>query len=102
MHCINVLCRGFKLAAYLNSMGFFPADLGTEGLAVRDEIAEVRCSNIGVTDPLGEKLMIDVRGRNRAGEIVAFKAVKPSITDGVSLQDWRYCSKNLKKSVKGK
>ena len=60
----------------MNSLGFIPADLGTEGLTVRDEIAEVRCGNIGVIDPLGEKLMIDVRGRNRAGEMVAFKSCK--------------------------
>ena len=57
-------------------MSFILHDLGTEGVAVSDESIEVRCGNLGVIDPLGEKLMIDVRGRNRAGEMIAFRSCK--------------------------
>ena len=45
-------------------------------MTVGDKISEVRYGNIGVNDPLGEKIMVDVRGRNRGGEMEVFKGCK--------------------------
>ena len=54
MHRINVFGGGSKLAASVDSLGLITAELGAEGLTVRDEISEVRYGSIGVSDPLGE------------------------------------------------
>ena len=66
---------GGKRAADVNSLGFFTAELGAERLTVRDKISEVRYGNIGVNDPLGEEIMVDVRVRwgGRGGEMKVFK-----------------------------
>ena len=60
----------------MSSLSFVTTNLGTEGVAVSDESIKVSCGNFGIIDPLGEKLMINVRGRNRAGEMIAFKGRK--------------------------
>ena len=69
---------GGKLAADVNSLGLVTAELGAERLTVRDKISEVRYGNIGVNDPLGEKIMVDVRVRwgSRGGEMKVFKGSK--------------------------
>ena len=62
----------------MNGLGFFTAELGAERLTVRNKISEVRNGNIGVNDPLGEKIMVDVRVRwgGRGGEMKVFKGSK--------------------------
>ena len=76
MHCIEVSCRDFKLAADLSSLSFVTPNVGTEDVAVGNESINVICGNLGVINPLGEKLMMNVRRGDRTGEMIALKGNK--------------------------
>ena len=65
MHCIEVGCRDFKLAADLSSLSFVTSNIGTEDVAVGNESINVICGNLRIIN-----LMMSGRRRDRIGEMI--------------------------------